>query len=85
MRDVCLCSCVLVPLHRNQRLGLRLRFSLAAQLMSYGSSSGEVYLSDATLAFLEDTGATSQRELCCRSFWFEEPSFVFPFYIGLIP
>jgi hypothetical protein len=24
--------------------------------MSYGSSSGEVYLSDATLAFLEDTG-----------------------------
>ena len=27
-----------------------------SQLMSYGASTGEVYLSDATLAFLEDTG-----------------------------
>ena len=62
-------------------LGFTPLFSLAVQLMSYGSSSGEVYLSDATLAFLEDTGATSQQQLRCRCYLV----FFSFLYIGLIP
>ncbi len=43
---------------------------MGPELMSYGSSSGEVYLSDVTLAFLEDTSECCLCTLCMYSIVF---------------